>query len=481
MLSALLSLALLICMIPAARADDGFTDVGDHWAKAYIDFVTEQGLFSGATPTTFEPETTMTRGMFVTVLGRLERVDRTHWTDTSVPRPFTDVDDTLYYAPYVSWAVCNGIVDGNSPTTFAPDAPITREQMAKLVAFYVERMGYTLHDAKDTSTIPETFADADRISDYAVDSVETLRRTGILNGSQNADGTVSFQPAQTATRAECAAVFYRLANNVTASLVRPAAPTAMDFANESVTLRIPHDASRQLVLACAPREASAYRLVWKSSKPDVATVDQNGLVTAKAVGTTTISVYSSNGLSASCTVTCVSTDLPSADETYEERCERLFGERVSDPRTYYKFQENAEADMVKVTVKVWDFNASGEKVTKELSFMAHKNLKKAFEAMFDEIYNGSEKFPIYSISGWSWSGRSEHSCGTAIDINPKENYYCDPMGNPLSGEYWKPGEDPYSIPLDGEVATIMAKYGFTQGVNWSSGFKDYMHFSYFGT
>ena len=62
--------------------------------------------------------------------------------------------------------------------------------------------------------------------------------------------------------------------------------------------------------------------------------------------------------------------------------------------------------------------------------MAHKNLKKAFEAMFDEIYNGSEKFPIYSISGWSWSGRSEHSCGTAIDINPKENYYCDPMGNP---------------------------------------------------
>ena len=85
---------------------------------------------------------------------------------------------------------------------------------------------------------------------------------------------------------------------------------------------------------------------------------------------------------------------------------------------------------------------------------------------------------------WSiltWSGRSEHSCGTAIDINPKENYYCDPMGNPLSGEYWKPGEDPYSIPLDGEVATIMAKYGFTQGVNWSNGFKDYMHFSYFGT
>ena len=231
---------------------------------------------------------------------------------------FTDTTGHWAETAITKWSEEYSIINGYEDGTFRPDAPITREQMAKLVAFYVERMGYTLHDAEDTSTIPETFADADCISDYAVESVETLRRTGILNGSQNADGTVSFQPTQTATRAECAAVFYRLANNVTASLVRPAAPTAMDFANESVTLRIPHDASRQLVLACAPREASAYRLVWKSSKPDVATVDQNGLVTAKAVGTTTVSVYSSNGLSASCTVTCVSADLPSAGETYEE-------------------------------------------------------------------------------------------------------------------------------------------------------------------
>ena len=48
------------------------------------------------------------------------------------------------------------------------------------------------------------------------------------------------------------------------------------------------------------------------------------------------------------------------------------------------------------------------------------------------------------------------------------------------GDHWLPGEDPYSIPLDGEVARIFAKYGFTQGAYWQSGTVDYMHFSYFG-
>ena len=68
-----------------------------------------------------------------------------------------------------------------------------------------------------------------------------------------------------------------------------------------------------------------------------------------------------------------------------------------------------------------------------------------------------------------------------MDINPNENYYCDPNGNALVGKYWRPGEDPYSIPLDGEVVAIFSKYGFTQGIYWRSGYKDYMHFSYFAT
>ena len=69
--------------------------------------------------------------------------------------------------------------------------------------------------------------------------------------------------------------------------------------------------------------------------------------------------------------------------------------------------------------------------------------------------------------------------GLAIDINPNEN--CEIRGGVITtGSYWKPGEDPYSIPADGDVVNAFKKYGFGWGGNWRS-VKDYMHFSYFST
>ena len=103
------------------------------------------------------------------------------------------------------------------------------------------------------------------------------------------------------------------------------------------------------------------------------------------------------------------------------------------------------------------------------------------KAIFEEIYNGEERFPIHYLGGFSYGGRSEHTIGCAIDINPEENYYYNPNTGEMVGSYWKPGEDPYSIPLDGEVARIFEKYGFRQGAYWNNGTRDYMHFSYFGT
>ena len=98
-------------------------------------------------------------------------------------------------------------------------------------------------------------------------------------------------------------------------------------------------------------------------------------------------------------------------------------------------------------------------------------------------------FPQYDITcpvdpvGYNWRGdgsSSEHCLGTALDINWEENYMCTKSGAPLTGSYWKPGEDAYSIPANGEVVRIFAKYGFGWGGTWNSK-KDYMHFSYFGT
>ena len=414
--------------------------------------------------------------MFVTVLGRLENIDLQFWSSDAAPNFFDDVPSASYYAPYVRWATCNGIVSGISKTEFAPDDPITREQMAKLVAYYTERMGYSLLPASEGVHIPDAFADADQIAHWAAGSVEALRKTAILNGSTGSDGKTRFLPQNTATRAECAAVFSRLK----AALMKPensaAQPTSVTLSETQLELNV----GEQHSLTATVLPEGKHSLLWRSSDDSVATVDANGVVTCRGKGTATITVYTGNGLSADCSLVCTE-DLASADESYEAKCIRLFGKVVNEPRLYYTDQATAKADMTQITVPVWDFDTKGGKVTKYMQLSVHKKLAPTVIAIFNEIYAGTEKFPIHYLGGWNWSGKSEHSIGSAIDINPNENYYCDPQGNAIVGNYWKPGEDPYSIPLDGEVAQIFAKYGFSQGVNWRNGYKDYMHFSYFGT
>ena len=164
-------------------------------------------------------------------------------------------------------------------------------------------------------------------------------------------------------------------------------------------------------------------------------------------------------------------------ESFESRYNRAFagGESWFGNRTL------AEANMINITVNVWDFDGTGNKVTKQKTFPVNQYLADTIKQIFKEIYEGKERFPIHSVGCYSWRGdnsSSEHCNGTALDINPNENCMMD-GDTVVSGSYWKPYEDPYSIPLDGEVAQIFAKYGFTQGL-W--GYRnDYMHFSYFGT
>jgi hypothetical protein len=221
-------------------------------------------------------------------------------------------------------------------------------------------------------------------------------------------------------------------------------------------------------------------LIWASSDEACVLVDASGMVTAVGAGEAVITVTNGDGLQATCHVT-VRNPLPDAHFTKTDKCMYLFGEEVSDPRLYYGTSEEAFANMQNVTVQCWDLNKDGEKYTRTWTLTVHKNLAAAVEAIFAEIYAGEEQFPIEYLGGYGWSGKSEHSIGCAIDINWKQNYYCDPNGNAITGDYWKPYEDPYSITPDGDVVRAFEKYGFVWCINWNSGYKDYMHFSFFGT
>ena len=174
-----------------------FTDVNNHWAKDNILFVVSRGLLSGTSATTFSPNTGMTRGMFVTALGRLAGIDPTDYQASM----FTDVKEDAYYAPYVNWAAKTGVVSGTTDTAFAPDTNINREQMAVIMKNYATKLGYTIPKTLEVVN----FADSAGISSWAKEAVKSMQQAGILAGKTNN----CFDPAGTATRAEVATVLRR--------------------------------------------------------------------------------------------------------------------------------------------------------------------------------------------------------------------------------------------------------------------------------
>lgn len=179
------------------NAAPAFTDITGHWAADNILFAASRGLLSGTSDTTFSPNTGMTRGMFVTALGRLAGIN----PDSYKTGKFTDVKADDYYAPYVNWAAQTGTVTGVTATTFAPDTNINREQMAVIMANYAKKLGYDLPQTLRTVT----FADNANISSWAKDAVKAMQQAGILAGKNGN----KFDPKETATRAEVATVLRR--------------------------------------------------------------------------------------------------------------------------------------------------------------------------------------------------------------------------------------------------------------------------------
>lgn len=173
-----------------------FSDISDHWAKEYIKKAVETGLFSGINDTEFGPDQKMTRGMFVTVLGRIEGVNEKAYRGNK----FSDVKNENYFSSYVLWADEKGIVSGMEDGTFAPEADVTREQMAFMLAKYAEIKGIQLKDSGVAD-----FSDGGKVNNWSKTSVNTLAKAGIISGRENG----SFAPQETASRADVAVMLVR--------------------------------------------------------------------------------------------------------------------------------------------------------------------------------------------------------------------------------------------------------------------------------
>ena len=156
-----------------------------------------RGLLGGTSETTFSPDTSMTRGMFITVLGRLASTDVDNYIESS----FNDVKSDANYMGYIEWASKNNIVKGIGNENFAPDQSISREQMAVIIMNYAKIMNLKLTQVHEENT----FDDSAKISDYAKDAVKQMQMAGILSGK---NGNL-FDPQGTATRAEVSAMLHR--------------------------------------------------------------------------------------------------------------------------------------------------------------------------------------------------------------------------------------------------------------------------------
>lgn len=170
-----------------------------NWAHAGIDYAVSNGLFAGMDDTTFAPNTVMTRAMLVRVLWKLAGSPAHNGEN-----PFSDVKSGAWFYDGVVWAACNNIVAGMGDGTFAPNEPVTREQIASILHRYTEWIGGDLRYTADLSAFP----DATEISTWAEEALAWAYANLIISGDLS-DGVAYLRPKNDATRAQVAAMLMR--------------------------------------------------------------------------------------------------------------------------------------------------------------------------------------------------------------------------------------------------------------------------------
>ena len=194
--------------IPVVSVDvtQMFTDVTKNWAYPGIQYCVTHGIMGGMGDGTFAPTGTTTRAQIVQILYNLEGTPAVSGTT-----PFTDLTAN-WYKPAILWAYQNNVVAGTSPTTFDPDQPVTREQIAVILTqymFHVLKMERTWTPA-DLSKFP----DGANVSSWAKEAMQDAVALGLINGTKAPDGLVYLDPQGSAARQQVATILMNFCQNV---------------------------------------------------------------------------------------------------------------------------------------------------------------------------------------------------------------------------------------------------------------------------
>ena len=173
------------------KPDTRFDDVAKSaWYYKAVEYVAENGIMSGVSAREFAPNAGFSRAMLAQTLYAMSGKPTVKAEGT-----FADVAANAWYADAVNWAAEKGYVSGVGDGKFAPDASITREQMALIL--------YRYAGSPDASgMVLREFADGDSVSAYAVDAIRWAVHEGLISGMENN----TLAPQGTATRAQVAQI-----------------------------------------------------------------------------------------------------------------------------------------------------------------------------------------------------------------------------------------------------------------------------------
>ena len=485
-----LALAALL-LLPQGAMAARFSDLSpSHWAYEDMDRAVELGILTGYDDGSIHPDDTLTWAQYLVML------DRAFYPESyaGLLAAGTNWDQAGYWAALGAGLLTEGDFLPVTPLTLSE--PILRADAAVLLErvlpedaspFLNGNFGWYWGEPK---TAQETFSDYALLGEPYQQALSRLYDAGIVNGRD--DGT--FGGGETIKRADGSVLLLR---------VMDAEEDSHYGEEKTVTIHITDRQGNPLAEPQAV-ETTVGTSIWyladeEQIPPRYTCISEYQSVTTRRDEYTLVYRPYTRAENAQADFEeAAERGEVSWDDYYsqpfwlwfqgenEQKHTLLFG----DPeKRRFADQTEAYAAMTTITIPVWHLDRQGNKVASSANLVIHTAIAEDTLALFTEIFNDPEQFPIHDIGGYGWRGDSatgEHNCGTAIDINANENYQVRD-GKAMVGSHWKPGEDPYSIASDSSVVRIFAEHGWSWGGDaWAwdddqtTGYHDYMHFSYMG-
>lgn len=174
------------------------------WSHEGLDYCIYHGYIAGTSATTVTPDGECTRAMIVSILYRVqgEPAKVNGYELKKLAAPFDDVERGMWYTDAIWWAKLTGVVSGMSPSTFAPDDPITRAQLAVILYNYTKQ--FAPESLTETGSLTN-FPDADSVPSWARTAMAWAVGNGLISGVGE-NGVSYLRPEGCATRAQVATI-----------------------------------------------------------------------------------------------------------------------------------------------------------------------------------------------------------------------------------------------------------------------------------